>query len=87
MSTIPWYRSRTIQGLIVSALAQVLTRIGGGESISAEDVALNLERLLDLISFLTSFAGLGWAAWNRARNPSPPITQMAAKRSAERETI
>jgi hypothetical protein len=81
MSPIHWRESRTIQGIVIAAVAQLLTWLGLHDSISTDDITINVGRLLDLISF----AGMAWAAWNRARNPSPPLTQTAVERTIERE--
>lgn len=77
METMPWYKSNTLRALIVAAVAWVLQSTGvlAGEAEAGA--------IADMLLQVIQFAALGWAAYARVRQPTPPITQTAAAGMAE----
>jgi hypothetical protein len=79
LPVMPWGRSQTIRALIVAALAQLLGSTTVGQLVGVEHLPLVIDKALEAIAL----AATGYAAWARARKPTPPITQAAAARTAE----
>lgn len=80
MEKIPWYKSNTLRALGVAALMQVLAVAGLADQFDADTVGKYVDGGLDLIAFLATV----YAAWARARQPTPPVTDIAVARTVER---
>lgn len=77
--TIPWYKSNTLRGLAVALLLQIVAWLGLTEAIDSEEVERNVDVTLGVIEFLA----ISYAAWARARQPTPPVSQAAALKAAQ----
>jgi hypothetical protein len=81
--TIPWYKSATLRMLLISFVSQLLVWLGVTDSLPEGSVAVAVDAALQVIAI----ASVAWAAWARARKPTPPVTAIAAQRTEERAAV
>lgn len=84
MSPIWWLDSHVMRALLVAAagvIGVVLSFFGIDEALFTQRAA----RLIDAVSILLTAGGVAWAAYARAKLPTPPISEKAVERTAERE--
>lgn len=67
--TIPWYKSRVLQGLIASAVTGILAHFHLSSYFTSADISGIVDWIMDGISF----AALVYAAHGRVTKPSPPV--------------
>lgn len=79
MNPIPWYKSNTLRGLVIAALAQLTQMLGITETTTSEDITGAVDKLLDVVSL----AATAYAAWARTRQPTPPVTLTQAAADAQ----
>jgi hypothetical protein len=84
MNQIWWLDSQIMRALLVAAagvIGVVLSFFGVDEALFTERAA----RLIDALSLLLTAGGVAWAAYARAKLPTPPISDKAVQRTVERE--
>lgn len=74
MPTLPWYKSNVLRGILAALVLEVARWLGVADKFDAEAVQTVVENLMHAFEF----AALGFSAWSRARQPTPPITKAAA---------
>lgn len=72
MSTIPWYQSNTLRGLLVALVAFALQL--AGLDAQFPDAAGYVGKVLDLVTL----GAMMYAGYARVRQPTPPISNAAA---------
>lgn len=77
METIPWYKSTTLRALIIAALAQVVVFFGLSDTVTSDQIAANVDKVLDVISLLAT----AWVAHARINRANPPITEKSAAKA------
>ena len=80
MNPIPWYKSNTLRGLLVAVLAQLVAIFHVSDAVTSDAIAANVDKFLDIISLIAT----AYAAYARSRQPTPPLTQAAADKTAAR---
>ncbi len=78
MNTIPWYRSKILQGILTSIVAQVLARSKLSSIITSDQAVQIIDFALDSISG----AALAYAAHARVTKPIPPVSISKASADA-----
>lgn len=73
----------TVRGLIV-ATVPLLVLIGSLFGLDEAMFQARLEGWGEKVVALVSLGGIAWAAWARLFKPTPPLTETAAKATAER---
>ena len=84
MNQIFWLDSAVMRALLVATagvIGVLLSFFGVDEALFSEKAA----RLIDALSILLTAGGVAWAAYARAKLPTPPITDKAVERTAVRE--
>lgn len=80
---IPFLASQVIRALLVAGaglIGVILSFFGVDEKLFSEQAA----KVIDALSVFLAAAGVVWAAWARAKLPTPPITQAAAEKTAQK---
>ncbi len=78
MEKIPWWKSNTLRALLIAALAQVIAFAGLADEVGSEKVAQLVDAALDLVSLAATL----YAAYARARLPTPPVSDAAIAKAA-----
>lgn len=78
MDKIPWYKSNTIRALIIAGVAQLVVFFKLTDALPTEAITANVDKILDLASVLAT----AWAAYARARQPTPPLSDAAVAKTA-----
>lgn len=81
--TIPWYQSATLRLLLVSFVSQLLVWFGVTDALPEGSASVIVDAALQVIAIVS----VAWAAWARARKPTPPVTAIAAQRTEERAAV
>jgi hypothetical protein len=69
-TSVVWYKSNVLRGLLVAAVAQVLVLTGAAEDIAPGQA----EQLVNSLLVFVELAALAWAGWSRTTMPNPPVT-------------
>lgn len=77
MDKIPWYQSTTLRALLIAFVSQVIVWSGVADRLPVDSAALAVDAFLQLLAM----AATAYAAWARARNPNPPVTETAVRRT------
>lgn len=77
MDKLPWYKSNTLRGLLVAALALLAQKLGIAEAFGDQQAA----QLVDMGLGIAESLALAYAAYARIAQPTPPISDAAAARS------
>jgi len=79
MNTIPWYKSRILQGILASLVSQALARSNLASVISSDQALAIINWGLDGISA----AALAYATHARVTKPSPPVSLTKASAASD----
>lgn len=80
-TAIPWYDATTIRALLVAVvglIGQFASLLGISETVFNEHAG----KIVDSISTILILGGVVWAAYSRARQPTPPIKASKADADA-----
>jgi hypothetical protein len=80
MQTIPWYQSRTLIGLLVAIFAQLAVTTGLTEILTTTTIEATVDKAMDIVAIAAS----AYAAWARARLPTPPVSDAAAEATTQK---
>lgn len=77
MDKMPWYKSNTLRGLLVAGIALIAQKLGIADTVGDADAG----KIVDLaLGFVESIA-LGYAAYARVSQPTPPVSDVAIARA------
>lgn len=77
-TVIPWYQSRVLQGIVVTAVSQLISQTKFASLFTSDNVTTIIGYVFDGISALS----LWYAAHARATKASPPLVSSQAKADA-----
>lgn len=83
LQKVPALDSQVIRALIVAGvgvIGVICSFFGVDEALFSSE---KVQRLADGVATLATLIGVVWAAWARATKPTPPITNIAADKTAE----
>lgn len=82
MEKMPWYKSNTLRGLLVAAVALIAQKLGIAATVGDDQAAAIVDGALTLVE---SFA-LAYAAYYRVAHPTPPVSEVAIARTESLST-
>lgn len=77
-TAVPWYKSKVLQGILVTLVLQILSRTKFASFFSSDDVTAIVGYIFDAISAGSLF----YAAHARVTKPNPAVVSSQAKADA-----
>jgi hypothetical protein len=72
--SIPWYKSRILQGILTIVVTQLIAKITGMWHIDFAVLGLDVNSIVEWLMNIISAAAVAYATHARATKPIPPIT-------------
>jgi hypothetical protein len=72
--TIPWYKSRILQGLLTILITQLIAKITSLWHIDFAVLGLDVNSVVEWLMNIISAAAVAYATHARVTKPIPPVT-------------
>jgi hypothetical protein len=80
MDKLPWWKSNTLRGLLIAGIALIAQKLGIADTVGDPQAS----QLVDLALALVESVALGYAAYVRVAQPTPPLSDVAVIRTEAR---